>query len=240
MSFHHTQHPTRERGSALLPLVAAMLILVLTGVVLSETFGSQRRESLMDVQATRAHWIAEAGLWHAAHEKTELTTPVPFAGGSYTVSKDDLTYTSTAEQGEATGSASRWMWLPGGPLDEAASVATVAIWDSKRFTIDLVSIWPEDVVIASFELSDDAGGAYQAHRFKLDNTDIWHEHGGVDIPTGVTTFNNGLTQNRTVPSSGSPTLLFQSHTAPASTVTYTLVLNFTYGGKSTLEFSVPW
>ena len=61
-------------GSVLVPVVVAMLILLLMGVALSELFAAQRMQSVLDVESAEAFWIAEAGLWHAAHEATALST----------------------------------------------------------------------------------------------------------------------------------------------------------------------
>lgn len=232
--------PARKaQGSALLPVVAAMLILMLCGVALSEVFGAQRMQSVMNIEAARASWIAEAGLWHAAHEKTVLTTPVPFAGGSYTVSKQASTYTSAGVMDEATNLVMRKMWPAEGPLDVEATVSTVKRTSDKKFKMNLISIWPEDVVIESFELNNDSG-EYGAHRFKHKGSDIWHEHSGIDVPTGLTALNKGSTSKRTVKANASTKLEFQSHEKPDDTINYTLILHFTNGTQSTLAFSIEW
>jgi len=229
----------REQGSALLPVAAAMLILMLCGVALSEVFGAQRMQSMLNVEASRASWIAEAGLWHAAHEESELTTPVPFAGGSYSVSKQAATYTSTGVMHQSSSQVMREMGQTEGPLDAEASAATAEESSSKRFELDLVSIYAEDIVLESFELSCDAND-YSIKRLKLDGSEIWKEDSGRDVPTGLTTLNKGSTSARTVEAYDSPELEFQSNNKLYNTVDYTLTLHFTNGSQSTISFSVDW
>lgn len=216
-----------------------MLILLLCGVSLSEIFGAQRLQAVMNLEAAQSNWIAEAGLWHAAHEDIEITTPVAFAGGTYAVTRFGTKYTATGDLDQAESEAIRLMVLPEEPIEIDYSLATLDIDTSKKFTLDLYSIWPDDLVIAAFDLSDDSG-SYEAHRFKLGGQDIWHEHGGVATPTGVTPLNKGTTAQRTITSFGSEQLLFQSHTEPSESVTYTLVLYFTTAPSATLVFTVAW
>lgn len=90
------------RGSVLMPVVAAMLILALVGVSLAELFSAQRMSSVHGIDSTRAYWAAEAGIWHAAFEQADITTPVSYAGATYTVSKSGDTYTATAVCGSTT------------------------------------------------------------------------------------------------------------------------------------------
>ena len=91
-----------RRGSALVPVVAAMLILLLAGISLSELFGAQRMQSVLAIESTQAFWIAEAGVWHAAWSGAEITTPLAFAGGTYAVAVSGNDYTSTGVRGQAT------------------------------------------------------------------------------------------------------------------------------------------
>jgi Tfp pilus assembly protein PilX len=97
-----------RRGSVLVPIVAAMLILLLTGVALVELFAAQRMRSVIGIEGTRAYWIAEAGLWHAVYEDNELLTPVAFGGGAYTVARSGVDFTSTGTLGGATRVVSEW------------------------------------------------------------------------------------------------------------------------------------
>jgi Tfp pilus assembly protein PilX len=229
----------QSRGSALLPMVAAMLILLLCGVALSEVFGSQRMQAVMHVEATRAIWIAEAGLWHAAHEETALTTAVSFGGGTYTVDRSGNDYSSTGAIEGATQRTTRTMLASQGPLDEAASVATVKIKGNKEFEMDLVSISTTDVIIQSFDLSAD-NNSYKAREFKLDHKRIWRENHGYSMPTGVTLLNQGHGHDRTIKAGDAPELRYRSYNKPSGTITYTLILYFTDGSSSTLGFSVAW
>ena len=87
-----------KRGSLLMPVVAAVLILLLMGVALSELFGAQRMQSALKVESTQAFTIAEAGLWHAAYDEAEITVPDSYAGGDYTVTKAAGLYTATVFQ----------------------------------------------------------------------------------------------------------------------------------------------
>ena len=91
-----------QRGSVLVSVVAAMLILLLTSVALSELFGAQRLEGALSVESARAYWIAEAGVWHAAHGSASITPPISYAGGQYTVVKSGSTYTATGTFHDAT------------------------------------------------------------------------------------------------------------------------------------------
>ena len=93
--------PSRDSGSVLLPVVAAMLILLLTGVALSEMYSAQTMSSAHLVDSVRARWAAEGGCWHAALLGSSVDSPVTFAGVEYTVSKSDTTYTATATRNDA-------------------------------------------------------------------------------------------------------------------------------------------
>lgn len=95
--------PARKvRGSVLVPVVAAMLILLLAGLALAELFGAVRLEGALSVESARARWIAEAGVWHAASVSAAVPTPVAFAGGQYSVAKTGNTYTATGRMHDAT------------------------------------------------------------------------------------------------------------------------------------------
>ena len=106
MMVPHSSQPTttvnRESGSALVPVVSAMLILLIAGISLSELFGAQRMQSVLSIESTQAYWTAEAGIWHAAWAGADITTPTAFGGGTYTVSISGNDYTSTGIRGAAT------------------------------------------------------------------------------------------------------------------------------------------
>ena len=223
----------------MVPMVVAMLILLICGVALSEVFGAQQMQSVMNIESTRATWIADAGLWHAGHEETEITTAVPFGGGSYTVTKFGTRYSSSATKGEAEQLAVRIMTLPDTPIEVDLSIATLAIDTPSSFSMDLVAIWPDAVEIEAFQLIHDSGNA-KAEAFKLRNIDIWREPGGVGLPTGLTALNSGTSADRTIGYFETPRLLYESFDAPSGTVTYTLILYFVDAPSTTLVFSVPW
>ena len=232
-----------RRGSVLVPVVAAMLILMLMGVALSELFAAQRMQSVLGVESEQAFWIAEAGLWHAAHEGTALSTAVTFAGGDYTVTKSGDDYTATASSNDATRVVT--LTLTGGdPLDEAASVATASTVGNKKITMDLVSISGSDALISTFDLSDDAaaGDKLESLRLSSASADFYLVTGGTLLPTGVLSPNNGTCVDRTIAAGASPslTILFKTPPTPVGTIQYTLVLNFADSTTSTLTFTVTW
>jgi MSHA pilin protein MshD len=126
-----------------------------------------------------------------------------------------------------------------GPLDVIASAASAKVKGHKKFEMDLVSISATDVEIQSFDLSSD-DTSHKAHEFKLDHQKIWYEHNGKSIPTGVTLLNKGHGHDRTIKAGKSPELEFRSHTDLSETISYTLILYFTDGSSSTLNFSLEW
>ena len=215
-----------------------MLILSLCGVALSELVAAQRYQSVIALDSSRAFRIAEAGLWHAAHEDMALPTPVPYAGGSYTVEKNGTLFISTGTIFDAKRRVSLRFGLEFGPLDESASEASVVRVNRRRFEIDLVSISPADLVIESFALSSDVGNE-ELHRLRLDGNQIWHAH-GVFLPTGTTALNEGSTADRTILAGTSPTLRVEFRRNQTGTVEYTLVLDFTDGSSATLVFTITW
>ena len=233
-----------RRGSVLVPVIAAMLILLLMAVALSELFGAQRMQSVIEVESAQAFWIAEAGLWHAAHEQAAISTAVTFAGGDYTVTKSGDDYTATGTSNDATRVVSLTLTLSGGgggPIDEAASAATAAEvpGDPDRFSLDIVSISGSDVVIESFDLSADVA-TEPVTRVELADMRIWREDSGVALPTGVVALNDGTTADRTVPAGTSPNLLIRFLNDPTGSVEYTLVLAFTDETSSTIVFTITW
>ena len=227
-----------RRGSVLVPVVAAMLILSLCGVALSELVAAQRYQAVIALDSSRAFRIAEAGLWHAAHEGTALPTPIPHAGGSYTVEKNGTLYTSTGTIFDATRRVSLRFGLELSPLDEPASEASAVRSGKDEFEIDLVSISPTDLVIEFFALSSD-GGSEELKRLRLDDQRIWDDN-GVFTPTGTVALNDGSTADRTIPAGASPTLRVQFEDDQSGTVEYTLVLDFVGGSSATMVFTIIW
>ena len=228
-----------DRGSALVPMVAAMILLLLCGVALSEVFGSQQRLAGLEVESAEAAWIAEAGLWHAAFLAAAIPSAVPFHGGSYTVAKDGSDYTATASAGNATRVTPLTVLTLTGPLDEAASIATARISGSTSMDIDLVSLSETDVVIEAFELNA-TGSSVSISSLKLASSLIFNEPSPPPLPVGLTFMNKGTASDATVPAGTSPTLRVGMGGAPTGTVEYLLTLHFSGSTHSTLLFTVAW
>jgi len=226
---------SKRQGSVLVSLVAAMLILFVVGLALSELFGAQRIRAVLALQSSQAFWIADAGLWHAAYNVAAVG-PVTFAGGSYTVTKSGDVYTATATKEDATRVHELTFT---DPLDETASAATAAKSTSDTMTLDLVSSSAVAAELESFSLSADTS-TVDVTTTQLAAVSIWNEALGVALPTGVTALNLGTAAQRTVASGASPTLSIQFVANPTGTIVYTLVLAFTKGPDSTITFTVAW
>lgn len=235
----------RRRGSVLVPVVAAMLLLSLTGIALAELFAAQRHQAVLLVESSRAHWIAEAGLRHAARKQGSILSPVAFAGGSYTVDKTGVRYVSTGIAAGATRSVELDFVPtdPGGsppsPLDEGASAGVVTQVGNDKFELELVSSSANAAILSSFSLSADQP-TRNVDKLKLDGGDIWKLGGGVPLPTPLVELNEGDLHERTVLAGDAPALRVEFKGKPAGTLTYTLVLVFTNGASSTLVFSIAW
>ena len=231
-------------GSVLVPLVSAMLILLLVGVSISETFGVQRRSSVLTVQAAQAQRVAEAGVWHAANQGAAITTAVTFGGGEYTVTKSGDTYTSTGSVEGAkrvvtlTITAASGGGSSDGPLDESASQATATVNGNDKFNLDLINETSSSITIESFTLSASASMT-NAKQLELDSNKIWD--GDESIPTGTVTMNEGSSSDRRISGSATDTAEFQFMSAIGDvTIEHTLVINFTDGTSSTLTFTLDW
>ena len=243
ISLRRQRAPAAQRGSMLVPVVAAMLVLMMAGVSLSEATGAQRMQSAWTVHATRAYWIAEAGLWHAHHEGAAPSSPVAFAGGQYTVTGSSGTFTSL---GELSGAARTVSYTPRGttttvssPIDVAASAATSTNSGRRRAQLNLVSVSTIDVEIESFELDADSPGDL-VWRVSLDSTDIFRDDNYPAIPTGVQLLNRGSSAQRTVTAGDDPLLSIRFRNRPAGTVEYTLTLQFTDGTNAVVPFTIAW
>ena len=125
------------------------------------------------------------------------------------------------------------------PIDEAASVATAAKSSGKEFALDLISISDADAELASFDLSASASTTL-ARKLKRDGHEVWKQDAGVALPTGKLAMNQGNAGDRTVPAGSNKELKYEALTNPAGTITYTLVLYFTSGARSTLVFTIVW
>jgi len=231
---------TDRSGSVLVPVVAAMVILLLAGFALTELNGAQRLHSTIALDSVKAYWIAEAGIQHAAYTEAAISSPVTFNGGTYTVTKSSDSYTATGSWGGAKRLATEnFAILPDGPLDVAASVATAAKASGKEFTLDLVSISSVDVVLASFSLSASASTT-MAKKLKRDGHEVWKQDAGVALPTGILSMNQGSTGDRTVPVGSAKEFKYEAVANPSGTITYTLVLYFTDSSSSILVFAIVW
>lgn len=238
---------TACRGSVLVPVLAAMLILLLSGFALTEAFGGQRLRGVLALDSARAFWVADAGIQHAALQGAAIEGPVAFAGGTYAVAKNGTEYTATSTWNQATRAITEDLTsVPSespsdleSPLDEAASEATAVRTSNKRFDLDLVSTSDSDVRIASFDLSADVA-TEEVKKIKLDGEDIWKENSGVDLPVVGTALNEGSSSDRTIQAGESPDLRIEWKSNPSGTVTYTLVLHFTDGSSSILVFPITW
>lgn len=234
----------RKRGSVLVPVVAAMLILSLCGAVLAELFSAQRIQAVLIVESSRALWIAEAGLRHAAHAGTDIAVPVTFAGGNYTVEKVGHVYTATGRFSKATRVVSLdYSSISGVPVDESGSVGTAIGTDDefgkkKKLHLSLVSASPVAGVIASFALSADVA-TEQVKKLKLDDEEIWKQD-HTDLPTGTLALNKGSLAERTLPGGSTLPFMLEFEDEPSGSVEYTLVLFFTDGSSSTLIFTIDW
>ena len=130
--------------------------------------------------------------------------------------------------------------VPTGPLDIDASVGTIATPNSRRFSLDLVSLSAVGTEIEKFELSA-SRAMPDLEEFELATARIWEEPLGISLPTGEVTLNNGTASERTVSAATSPSALFEFASDPTGgVVNYTLVIHFTDGSSSTLTFSVTW
>ncbi len=231
---HHSR-----RGSVLVPVVAAMLILLMVSFALVETFAAQRHQDVLHLEQTRAFWLAEAGVWNAAFEGTAFPTDVSFAGGTYTVAQSGDEYTATAVWDDARFSATE-LYLPAPPIDVLRSVATAVATSTKNWTVSVVSNSARSLEIAFLNLSDDSGSDI-AMDFWLDGVHIWDGgSNGIAIPTGARALNKGSAAERTISTGASPSLLFEAKDAPSGTIVYTLILHFTDLRRSTMTFTIPW
>ena len=248
MRRHATHFAVKRRGSVLVPVIAAMLLLSLCGGALAEVFGAQRSQSVLSVESARAFWIAEAGAWHAAYVGTDLTAPVAFAGGSYTVTSSGTIYRSTGVQGSARRDATATLLPPGSgggsgggggggplvdPIDESATINTVSRKGKDKIEFDLVTASGYPVILASFSLSANSATT-PVDKVKLDNKDVWKIRNGVALPTGTLALNDGDPDERMIEPGTDPELRIEFKGKPRGTITYTLVLSFTNGTSSTL------
>ncbi len=127
-----------------------------------------------------------------------------------------------------------------GPLAKGTSEATAAKYDSWRFIINLINNTSSDVEIDSFSLSADQATPNQMAFYNPDEAlGLWL--GSQALPTGTVNLDNGTSAQRTVPGDGA--LLIRigfSSNVSSGPIAFTLVINFTNGSSSTLEFTINW
>jgi len=236
-----------NRGSVLLPLIGALLLMLYAGTALTEVFSVQRMRAVNRVQSAQAYWVAEAGAWHAAQIGESISTPVSFGSGSYTVVRDGDRYVSLASRNgtrrvvSATLSRSEELLEEdsGELLDEVASAASAYDHDEDHFHIDLYSLSDDDLQIASFELSANASTP-DLEEIKLDNKKILSS-ASLSLPTGVTALNDGSDSERTIEALDAPQARIKfDDDFDDGTYTFTLVLTFTDGSSDSVTFSVSY
>lgn len=234
----------REQGSVLLPLVAAMLILLSAGTALSELFADQRLATVSDVQSAQAYWAAEGGTWHAAQLSAAISTAEALSASSYTVTKTDEVYTATAVCSGVTRIVTRDVTTSisqsssSDVLDATASAATASQDDSDEVTLKLVSISGSDHEIETIALSADISTTDLKSCY-LDSKKILEDH--ESLPTGALTAQNGSASDKTISAGDDPdfTIQFMDELA-VGTYTFTLDLVFTDGSSDTVVFTVEW
>lgn len=234
------------RGTVLLPAVVAMIVLLACGMSLAESFAVNRSRSTLGQLDERSEFIAEAGLWHAAFEEDSIVNPVPFGGGSYTVTRSGDEYISTAVLGENVRTIGGEFTGAGGssnsPLDEEASLLTVGSAFSNTFEIDLISVAPAGVLISSFSLTGDHQGSGDP-RFigaRIDETVVVLTIPTLASPILGQEFNRAGPLNWTVQTGGSPTFQAVFTPVPVGSTDFVLTFEFSNGGSSTFEFTVDW
>ena len=234
----------------MLPLIAAMLILISAGAALTELLGAQRMRTVTSVQSAQAYWSADAGAWHSAQTGAGISTAVDFGGSTYTVTKNGDVFTSTATQNGTTRSVIATLESPEededeevvvetGLIDEAASAATAYQNGNDHFYIDLVSVASSDLEIEFIELSSD-GSTPKLEEVELASSKIL-THKNEALPTGVVSLNAGNGSERTIVAGDDPEarITFRKNFDPG-TYQFTLVLYFMDGSSDSVGFSITW
>lgn len=223
-----------------------MLLLALSGAALSESFAGQRHLDVLEDESSQAHWIAEAGLWHAAAADQAIIAPVSFGGGRYTVTKNGTVFTATAELDEALvvltrdfAGAFEAPAGPSGPLDVPATEDSVTQVSGDAFNISLTNVSGENLLLQGFELSAD-GPHPPLHWMTLEGWAIVHAHNNNDLPTGYWPTPWGVFLGGFFNPNLPLDLQLEFEWNPTGTVEYTLVLHFEGLESVTLNFQVDW
>lgn len=235
-----------QRGSVLAPVVAAMLILTISGAMLSELFASQRMSSVSAIESAQAHWAGEGAIWHAAYEESSLPSGIALGGSTYTVVKngDDYTVSSqrntTTRELSANVAGSVRLITSGAPLHDSVSASTAYTHQGNHFHVSLASIHADDAVIAGFRVL--SGGAVpELTQLRLGGNQIWSDVSGTAVPTTVQALNSGTTADRTVASNSTTDLMltFESDVTPGDILIW-VGLFYTNGTSSSLLMTLSW
>lgn len=235
-----------QRGSVLAPVVAAMLILTISGTMLSELFASQRMSAVNAVESTQAYWAGEAGIWHAAYEQMSVPSPVTIGGASYVVTKSGEDYDVDAVRNNTTRELSAdipdtlRLITTGAPLHESASALTAYTHQADHFHLYLASVHADDSVISGFRLFS-SRAVPELTELRLGSDQIWSDVSGSGVPTGIKSLNSGTTAERTVSANNTTDLMltFEGDVTPG-TIQFLLGVYFTDGTSSALFMTLDW
>ncbi len=236
---------SRTTGSVLVPVMGAMLILLLCGTALAEAFAAQRHLATVGNESSQAHWIAEAGLWHAASADEAIPAPVDFAGGRYTVNKSGTVFRAQAELGSVSAVLSRdfeGVFASGtdtSPLDIPATEDTARITSNDSLAVDLVNESGEQLLIEAFELSANVPHP-DLHRMRIEGWEIVHAHSNNSLPTGYWPTPWGVFLGLFFDPALPLILFVEFRDKPTGSVDYTLVLHFSGADSATLQFTLDW
>lgn len=253
MSLRQGKGPAARRGSLLVPLVAAITILGLSGIVLTQAFGAQRVQSVMAVESSRAYWIAEAGSWHASMAGIRLDPAVTFDQGSYATELVAGTTDEYVGMG-LLGNASRRVALPGSlhtqsnsgggqaltdPIDEPATNPTATRVARTRFSLLLQSARSYPSVLSGITLVT-SDTSQSVEWVQYGGAQIWRRSGAA-MPGIVEMDLKGTDPTlRIVEPSPALSLTFRVRPRPSGTDTYQVQLRFTDGSTSQLLFPISW
>lgn len=240
------REPGRQQGTVLLPVVAALVILSIAGTALTELFAAQRMSVMGSVESSQAFWAAEAGIWHASLGPSDVSAPVTLGGTTYTVTQADGTDLVSAVRNQTTrvvsGSVSVDSGLKdsGEPLDEVACAASAWQHSTSHLHLALVSDHVDDAIIRSFTLAVNRPTP-NVTSFKLGGVELLASGTSVPLPTGNVIVTAGLMSERTVASGSFPDAMISfAGVIASSTRLFTLVIDFTDGSRSTVDFTVTW
>ncbi len=247
-----------NRGSLLVPIVAAMAILGLAGIVLSQSFSAQRVQSVLAVESSRAFWVAEAGAWHSAMIDDRISPAVSFDSGSYVselVTGTTNEYVILGQHGQASrrvdridtasGNSGPGIELaPRDPIDEAVTMASAGLTVPGRFALTLYPDrdYPAILTAISFTSADPTQYVSWADygRYRLWPWDTSTLGGPSVAGTVVLDLIGSDPTPRIVPPSPAADLEFAILPSPLGLHSYAVTLHFSDGTESRLDFSIDW